>query len=435
MGSGYFISDTDKGSIIKSSNNSQSQKILQTTASAPSVKHKFFEIIPAIVIGIDLSNNGGKIKVRKLLGDDVRIQEAYPINNYNRIVPLIGEIVLVSEYFPSDIYEISEKLQEFSGDLSKYNNLYYHSILNTKNNIHLNEKYKFLSDAELLTIESINTLDNYYGYVYPFITKNSHQNLITNKFEHFVNNKSKSLLNLEGDILFQGRSGQSIRFTQSLKLNTEFIINDDITGSAKTVESLNRKNTSWLYGKEGGMPITIISNGRKKTDNINLGKGLKNITIEDINTDDASIYLSSENILPIKISSIIPSFLLRNKEYPENFSGKQILITSDRILLNSKENEMFLFAKKYISLSSKKIVVKASEIVTIESPIIELGDNASNQQVGEPTVKARQLQIILDDILSLIQNFIDPTNPSVILKLEQVRNSLKQIESTNTYVL
>ena len=92
----------------------------------------------------------------------------------------------------------------------------------------------------------------------------------------------KPLLPYEGDYIIEGRYGNSIRFGASVK--------DDVIPE-------NNKN-DWSQGDEEiGTPITIIRNGQSEELDT---KGWVP-TIEDINRDDSSIYMTSNQ----RISSLI----------------------------------------------------------------------------------------------------------------------------------
>tara|TARA_R110001583_G_scaffold14186_1_gene59630 strand:+ start:818 stop:1564 length:747 start_codon:yes stop_codon:yes gene_type:complete len=81
-----------------------------------------------------------------------------------------------------------------------------------------------------------------------------------------------------GDIMFEGRYGQSIRFGSTVN------INPDKGGS--------HIPNNWSNVGEIGKPITIISNGQTKNP-LERGERYEHI-LEDINGDDSSIYLCSD---------------------------------------------------------------------------------------------------------------------------------------------
>lgn len=90
----------------------------------------------------------------------------------------------------------------------------------------------------------------------------------------------RTLLPEEGDIMFEGRWGQSIRF------------------SSTTTKKL--PTNSWSAQGELGSPITIIRNGQTKENNTSSPW----VPIyEDINKDGSSIYMSSGQDIPLEFAS------------------------------------------------------------------------------------------------------------------------------------
>lgn len=86
-------------------------------------------------------------------------------------------------------------------------------------------------------------------------------------------------------------------------------------------------------------------------------------------------------------------------EFP--FKGNQIILSSDRVMLHSKSDAIFLFGKQAVSLSSTKTInLDATEKILFDSPIIELGNKAQN--LGQPVLMGwtfnRQLVILLTNI-------------------------------------
>jgi len=92
----------------------------------------------------------------------------------------------------------------------------------------------------------------------------------------------KSVRPFPGDVLFEGRWGQSIRFGSS---NTAYI------GS-----------NSWASSSREGDPIMIIRNGQGRQ----LNKEGYEITVEDINVDNSSIYLTAGQAINITDISNFP---------------------------------------------------------------------------------------------------------------------------------
>jgi hypothetical protein len=65
---------------------------------------------------------------------------------------------------------------------------------------------------------------------------------------------------------------------------------------------------------------------------------------------------------------------LHNKN---EFAGNQIIISSDRLILNSKKQETAIFSAEGIGLSSMKgIAIDGKDVIEVESSRVNLGVNA-----------------------------------------------------------
>lgn len=81
------------------------------------------------------------------------------------------------------------------------------------------------------------------------------------------------------------------------------------------------------------------------------------------------------------------------------YKGRQVLITSDRVVLHAKNDAIFLFGKQAIGLSSPgRVNIDTGTGTTINAPEIELGLQAKT--LGQPVVKAQALIEILTPLLS-----------------------------------
>lgn len=85
------------------------------------------------------------------------------------------------------------------------------------------------------------------------------------------------------------------------------------------------------------------------------------------------------------------------------YLGNQLILSSDRILLHSKNDSIFIFGKGAVSLSSPATInLDSNEKVLIDSPKIELGRKAEEE--GEPVVLGAELTAILRQLLEQLQN-------------------------------
>jgi len=113
-------------------------------------------------------------------------------------------------------------------------------------------------------------------------TKTNNPDTEVLKFGNSFKEKSgiRNLLPEEGDVIVEGRWGQSIRF------------------SSTTTQKL--PNNSWSAQGELGSPITIIRNGQVKENNTSAPWVP---LYEDINKDGSSIYMSSGQDVPLELAS------------------------------------------------------------------------------------------------------------------------------------
>ena len=90
---------------------------------------------------------------------------------------------------------------------------------------------------------------------------------------------------------------------------------------------------------------------------------------------------------------------------PETYQGKQVIINSDRLLFNAKDDSILLFANKAIGFSTNgSIHFDTSEDenskFVINSPLIYLGleDEDKKPLAKEPVVLGYQLERLLGDL-------------------------------------
>jgi hypothetical protein len=149
--------------------------------------------------------------------------------------------------------------------------------------------------------------------------------------ETFKSKEISPLQQYEGDLLIEGRWGNSIRFSNTFTTNKNYTV-----------------DKSWK-GDTQGDPIIIISNGRK-----NLSK--KQFVVENIQEDGASLYFTSTQRLS--------SFTLNNELYqavsPSEYSYPQLIGTADRITLKAKTDHIILDSQTGIEINSPKIYLGSS---------------------------------------------------------------------------
>jgi hypothetical protein len=143
-----------------------------------------------------------------------------------------------------------------------------------------------------------------------------------------------------GDIIFEGRFGQSIRFGYTPK------------------QTDAQKLPSW-NSTDSGAPITIIRNTQNDTNK----KGYDKFVVEDVNKDDSCIWMTSKQRIPVRTSNKVSISNI------SQYSNPQIIINSNRLVFNSKSDSIVLssYDNMYISTSNWK-----ADINTMFSQIEEL---------------------------------------------------------------
>lgn len=227
---------------------------------------------------------------------------AYPIFGNIRNYPNIGEIVLIFSG-PSSGMNDGSKIQDY----------FYLPPFAVWGDAHHN----VFPRLEVYAAQIQNTRDS--------IDNNSSNNTIDNVpvsqgFTFEEQSNIKQLRPFEGDIIFQGRFGQSIRFGSSVPLLSKY--------------------NNWSDSIENGKPITIITNKQRTPSSAEKDSST---FIEDINKDGSSIYLTEGHVLPIPDLNLFPrrsysSAKSNNPQVVDVRLPERYFKTNEFIAPNSQDN-------------------------------------------------------------------------------------------------
>jgi hypothetical protein len=186
------------------------------------------------------------------------------------------------------------------------------------------------------------------------------------------------LLPFEGDVIYEGRWGNSIRFGSTVK---------------------DRPN-DWSTTGSNGDPITIIRNGQP----LNVDPKGWLPTVEDINTDLTSIYLTSTQTIPLNASSI--SYFSYPSNPPQDinkFNGPQLIYNSGRIVLNTNQDHLLLSSIKSVNLNAVESVNIDTPTTIIQSGNVLLGSKNATEPVllGNSTIST--LNNLIDNLNGFLQ--------------------------------
>jgi len=187
------------------------------------------------------------------------------------------------------------------------------------------------------------------------------------------------LLPFEGDLIYEGRWGNSIRFSST------------VTGSSN----------DWSVTGSNGDPITIIRNGQ----NPNIPTEGWVPTVENINGDLSSIYLTSTQKLPLQASSTnYNSYPSNPPTTPNQFAGKQLILNSGRLVFNTTTDHLLLTSKKSINLNAVEGAYVDTPNIVLNSTSIKLGskDATESLMLGDKTVTL--LSDVLDQLISVVND-------------------------------
>ena len=231
----------------------------------------------------------------------------------------------------------------------------------------------------------------------------------------------KTLQPYEGDIIYEGRWGQSLRLGSTIK-------------NAKI-------SSSWSSTGEDGDPITILRNSQYE-DN----KDPWIPQVEDINKEGSSIYMTSTQTLPIIASSKSYKSYLNPPTTTDKFAGEQIILNSGRLVFNTKTDSILLSSKKTINLNSIESINLDSLKTYIQSKEVYLGDRGAIEPLILGDRFLTDLSQLLTHLASLgkaLQSPLGTPTPyylnlpipvSAVAVSETSNNMLKKIESYKSKV-
>ena len=287
-------------------------------AFSPS-KNRLGQNLKLGAIKIRMGNPGGAPRIERF---------AYPLFNFQQ-VPLIGEHILVI-MGPGDIKNPGSMAGVY----------YYLAPINLQGNRHLNP----LPGAFDITKAGVTS-----GAMYAAKTgKNLIQKVMYKPGENFKEKKSIAALQpYEGDILIEGRHGQAIRIGSTLEGSTS-----------------QYQKQHFIRGDQG-KPIIVLSNGHKegspsildktmgRLKSAFLGAPAPDYTLEKPDdTETIFIMTSKSHKVDMKLSKT-------NKKIGEgvkklsSYIKPQLIGSSDRIILNSKKDEILLIAKTDVKVVTK----------------------------------------------------------------------------------
>ena len=343
---------------------------------------------------------------------------AYPFDPHCKTFPLSNELVLIVK-IPSKFTDDNKELQYINyyfNPVSIWNHPHHNAspkldVANQINSLSAQQQndYNKTDVGYVRRVEDGSTDINLNYLYYP----NPSQNTFVEKTD------IHPLLPFAGDVMFEGRNGQSIRFGSTSKLSSDISL---------TPEILN----NWSSTGNNGDPITIIRNGQPTTSS---NEGWIPIT-ENIRKDLSSIYLTSyQQLKDFKVASELYQSYKTPPIAPSLFTLPQIALNSDRVVINASSDSVLLSANKSICLSTGGGVNIDATSNYISSNDIRLGSKDAKQSIllGDDTIEVlKSLTGAIKDLATILQ--VERNWPGGVLSTSYnslAGNVLTQINSAN----
>lgn len=280
----------------------------------------------------------GAIIYRDIVSEKETVATEYsalPLYSNNKQYPLPNEIVVLVQGPASDI-----QTNVVSG------NVYYSTVVNLWGGINHNALPE--PNVDISTILGKDTVElSDVNPLYPF----------------------------PGDILTEGRQGQSIRI-----------------GGYKSAEN------KLVDDSNNGKPYILISNGQIKTDN-----GIDSI-VEDINKDPNSIYFLSDHKVPLIAANSKRASYDIAPLASDQYVGNQLLMNGGRVYINAKNESVLISAKESVGINAKTVNIDAQDYACIDAKAIYLGSKARASTTREPAVLGTQLENWLTTLLETLES-------------------------------
>tara|TARA_R110002167_G_scaffold4993_7_gene23319 strand:+ start:13448 stop:14473 length:1026 start_codon:yes stop_codon:yes gene_type:complete len=276
---------------------------------------------------------------------------AIPLNLNSKKIPAVGEFVCIQSAPSADM----------SGIKTSAVRNYYTDIVSLQSNINAN----VVEGGYNTTATNAGTdYDMVSAGVPSSTTPSTNSNKKNKEFEE-VSNLSQ-LQPYSGDIIHEGRFGQSIRF-------------------GYTPQKADAKIQPSWDSSSPESPITIIRNGAGESN------GYNKFVIEDINKDNSSIWLGSKQKIGLKSSN---KFTL-GATPTGTYNKPQIILNSDRIVLNSKTDSVLISGAKAVNVSTpnwkadmdvifSQLEELKNQVLAINNALIPLGAGLTGIPITTP---------------------------------------------------
>ena len=226
------------------------------------------------------------------------------------------------------------------------------------------------------------------------------------------------ILPFEGDFIVEGSFGNAIRL-----------------GSSNIDKATKQPLNTWSSDSKTGDPLIILHNSSN-----NATQGWVP-TVEDINQDPSSIYLTTTQTIGLT-PAYFPTELSYLKPPSRKYNNSQAVINADRVVVNSKKDEVLVMAKTTAAVAAQEVHVEGKSQIVLGSPKVLLaGQDASHPALkGDQTIEQlKQLTVIIEQVLKVLTELTvpiqDETPSKKNIRLRSVniiaKESIKALDKVN----
>ena len=188
------------------------------------------------------------------------------------------------------------------------------------------------------------------------------------------------LMPFEGHIMYEGRFGNSLRF-------------------GSTAKSLSLYVNNWSSIGNNGDPITVLRNGQPSN---STSEGWIPIS-ENISNDLSSIYLTSYQKIPFSIANENFYSTATPPTLPSQYNSPQVILNSNRIILNAKSDSILISGQTSVYISSNKSINLEAGQLYIDSTDIRLGSKNASQSILKGNDTVAYLKILIDEFKNITE--------------------------------
>ena len=289
------------------------------------------------------------------------------IKNY----PLVNEVVLLFR-LPS---------RKGISDMSNFEEYYYLNPISVWNHPHINAYPNPLNNESQSPATSKNIFQILAGNPSKTTDESTDLDLNGGSGGTFLESSIiHPLVPFAGDQILEGRFGNSIRLGNTSKIEAEVTNNWSATGSS-------------------GNPITILRNGQNPEVE---PPSWKPIT-EDINKDLSSIYLTSNQQIPIK-TGFRDQLYVNPPVIPTEYTQNQIILNSGRLVLNSNSDSIIVSSDKNIDIGANdEIAISSNNSLQLQSEKILLGGKSAKQSLVLGDDFMEQFELLLQNVKNIAE--------------------------------